>query len=155
GKVFRDDLGRRGEEPAGFAEGGGRVTRRLDIWRNFARHLPCPMHSKLMRYSRVAPVLLLVIACGTIPASGLRGAEAEPIDPASGRALMQKASAGETLTPEEQAYLERVKQAIRERTKNKQGGAAPAAKAKAASPAVAANPADWSALVAITDMTAP
>lgn len=41
--------------------------------------------------------------------------EQSPIDPARGRQLMQKAASGETLTAEEQAYLERVKQAIRER----------------------------------------
>jgi hypothetical protein len=38
-----------------------------------------------------------------------------PIDPVPGRQLMKKSMSGETLTVEEQAYLERVKKAIRQR----------------------------------------
>src|SRR4051812_41281980 len=75
-----------------------------------------------------------------------------PIDPVRGRQLMQKASSGETLTADEQAYLERVKQAIRERAMGKQPGGAPKG------PVVqkdVVNPDDWKALVPITDMTAP
>lgn len=114
------------------------------------------MHPRLPGYGRVFPALLVLLSFIVTRSSALRSAEAEPIDPARGRALMQKAGAGEPLTPEEQAYLERVKQVIRERAKNKQGNAAPDAKAKAAPrPPVAANPAEWSGLVAITDMTAP
>ena len=82
-----------------------------------------------------------------------RTAESEPpIDPVRGRQLMQKSSRGETLTPEEQAYLERVKQEIRKRAAGKRSGAAPK---DATSRPVAVSTNDWSALVPITDMTAP
>lgn len=73
-----------------------------------------------------------------------------PIDPVRGRQLMEKSSRSETLTTEEQAYLDRVKQAIRERNAGKKGKA-PAAPARE----VVANPADWATLVPITDMTEP
>lgn len=68
-----------------------------------------------------------------------RGQE-PPIDPVRGRQLMEKSTRGETLTPEEQAYLQRVRQALRQR---------------AAARPMAANTNDWSALVPLTDMTAP
>ncbi len=68
-----------------------------------------------------------------------------------GRQLMQKSSRGGTLDVEEQAYLERVKRAMRERAMGKPG-ATPRTEAPRAS---AANPGDWKALVPITDMTAP
>lgn len=73
------------------------------------------------------------------------------IDPARGRQLMQKSSSGETLTTEEQAYLERVKQTIRDRAGQNGGGKSPAAKG----PIEPVNPNDWKNLIAITDMTAP
>ena len=75
--------------------------------------------------------------------------EDAPIDPARGRELMQKSSRGEVLTSEEQAYLERVKQAIRERSAA--GAAAPGITPKPITP----NTADWSALIPITDLTVP
>jgi len=78
----------------------------------------------------------------------------EPIDPARGRELMQKASRGDPLTPDEQAYLERVKQEIRRRQAAKQAGATSGGPA-AARPEVPVNQTDWSALVPLTDMTAP
>ena len=68
-----------------------------------------------------------------------------PIDPVYGRQLMQKSSRGETLTAEEQAYLERVKQEIRKRVAGQ----------RPATPPAAMGTNDWSALVPITDMTAP
>jgi len=73
-----------------------------------------------------------------------------PIDPVRGRALMQKSKNGETLTVEEQAYLDRVKQAIRERAAGKRSNVPPpSGEPRPTAP----NTADWSALVPITDMT--
>ena len=79
----------------------------------------------------------------------IRAADQPPIDPARGRQLMEKSRRGESLTSDEQAYLERVKQVIRERAVGKQreihkttGRARP----------VAPNPSDWNRLVPITDM---
>lgn len=86
----------------------------------------------------------------------LVGAE-PPIDPVRGRQLMEKSNRGEALTTEEQAYLERVKQVIRERQQGKQpGGAgkAKAGKAASAAPSEPVNPNDWVNLIPITDMTA-
>lgn len=71
---------------------------------------------------------------------------APPIDVQRGKELMRKSQAGETLTPEEQAYLERVKQEMKKRL---------AAKQPSETPPSAVNTNDWSALVPITDMTAP
>jgi hypothetical protein len=98
------------------------------------------------------PLRLVTLAMMTavlIPFAGMiRAAEAEPpIDPVRGRQLMQKSSRGETLTPEEQAYLERVKQEIRTRSAGKRPGAAPPPLR------IEANTNDWSALVPITDLT--
>jgi hypothetical protein len=74
-------------------------------------------------------------------------ADEAPIDPVRGRALMQKYQRGETLTPEESAYLDRVRAEIRRRMAQKH----------ATNPAVAtnapANLADWSSLVPLTDLT--
>lgn len=91
---------------------------------------------------------LLFAFAGTIQA-----ADAEPpINPVRGRQLMQKSSRGETLTREEQAYLERVKQEIRKRAVGKRPDSPPPA---AATRPMALNTNDWSALVPITDLTAP
>ena len=81
----------------------------------------------------------------------IRGQE-PPIDPARGRQLMQKSSRGETMTSEEQAYLDRVKQEIRKRADSKPAGAVPPA---AAARSLAVNTNDWRALVPLTDMTGP
>lgn len=67
---------------------------------------------------------------------------------------MQRASRGEALTVEDQAYLERVRQAIRERA----AGKSPKMTAKTNQPAPhpsVVNPSDWKHLVPITDLTAP
>ena len=114
---------------------------------------------KLHRLIRSSSPDLVLFAC----AAGLAfisavapiacAADAEPpIDVQRGRALMEKSKRGETLTAEEQAYFERVKKAIRERTTGKQPGATPPS--GATRPVTPANTADWSALVPITDMTA-
>ncbi|MDR3404323.1 MAG: hypothetical protein P4L99_17625 [Chthoniobacter sp.] len=92
----------------------------------------------------------LVLAALLVPISSF--AEEPPIDPVRGHELMQKSQRGETLTADEQAYLERVKQAIRERIASRATGAsAPGSTPKPVIP----NTADWSALVPITDLTAP
>ena len=78
--------------------------------------------------------------------------EPPPIDVARGKQLMQKFKAGETLTPEEQAYLDRVREEIRKRA----GGNRPGPSSKdGTSRLVEVSTNDWSALVPITDMTAP
>jgi hypothetical protein len=105
-----------------------------------------------MKISLSGPAIfaLAVLAAFLItpPFPSAHGADAEPpIDPVQGRALMQRASNGETLTAEEQAYLNRVKQAIRARAAGKQPGTAPTA-----APSVAVV-ADGSGLVALTDLT--
>jgi len=46
----------------------------------------------------------------------------EPIDPQRARQLMQRSQAGEKLSPEDQAYLDRVRQELQKRGKQKQGG---------------------------------
>lgn len=73
--------------------------------------------------------------------------EAGPIDPAKGRALMVKARQGEPLTDEEQAYLQRVREMIQQRTAQKKGAMAKAAASGPRPPLK-----DWSGLVPITDL---
>jgi hypothetical protein len=90
--------------------------------------------------------LLLVVSLGAAFAG-----DEPPIDVARGKQLMRRFQAGETLTPEEQAYLDRVKQEIRKRAGGKP--APPAAKTPARPFPV--NPDDWAELVPITDMTTP
>lgn len=106
--------------------------------------------------SFTSPIFALLQCLAIISSSPLFCADAQPpIDPVRGRALMQKASSGEKLTEEEQAYLERVKQAIRERAAGKNPNVAPKGKAAAPARTFAVNTNDWLPLVAITDMTAP
>jgi len=85
-----------------------------------------------------AVITLVVGAVFLLEAFPARGQE-PPIDPVRGRALMEKFSRGETLTPEEQAYLDRVRQAIRERAGVRQ---------------MPLGTNDWSALVPLTDLSA-
>ena len=92
----------------------------------------------------------LALACLTLGLTRPLPAQEPPIDPQRGRQLMEKSNSGAPLTAEEQAYLERVKQAIRERGAGKKQDSAPAKAARAP-----VNPADWSALVPITDLTTP
>ena len=89
--------------------------------------------------------LLIVLSSGTT-----RAADGQPpIDPQRGRQLMEKSGRGETLTPEEQSYLDRVKQAIRERNAGKKGKASPPA--GGARP-VMPNPSEWNTLVPLTEL---
>ncbi len=94
----------------------------------------------------------LSLAALALITSRVIAADESPIDPTRGRALMQKSSRGEPLTPEEQAYLERVKVVIRERAMGKQPAVNP--QGAPAQPA-AVNPDDWKLLVPITEMTVP
>ncbi len=91
---------------------------------------------------RIAAVVLIVMAGGT-----LFGADDAPIDPVRGRALMQKSQRGETLTPEESAYLDRVRAEIHRRIAQKRGTAPPAADTASVARV------DWSSLVPLTDLT--
>ena len=93
----------------------------------------------------LVPLLLVAILAAA------RAADEPPIDVARGKQLMRKFQAGETLTPDEQAYLDRVKQEIRKRAAAQRPGPAPNAPER---PFVV-NKSDWKALLPITDMTAP
>ena len=64
---------------------------------------------------------------------------------------MRKFQAGETLTPEEQAYLERVNQESRKRAAGKRRGPAPNVPERKS----VVNTSDWRALVPIDDMNGP
>jgi hypothetical protein len=92
--------------------------------------------------------ILIILACALFVPSVPSHADEPPIDPVKGRALMEKFKNGETLTPDEQAYLDRVRQAIRERAMGKKPGAP-------TTPSTPPNTTDWSALVPIIDMTTP
>ena len=96
-----------------------------------------------MKTFRLAFVILLVPA--------LLPAEEPPIDVVRGRRLMERFKAGETLSAEDQAYLERVRQAIRERAMGKQPGGAPKGPPTNTTPV---NPEEWKSLIPLTDMTA-
>jgi len=105
---------------------------------------------KSMFTHRAAGSLVIRVAAAFLLFSLVHAQEAS-IDPVRGRQLMEKSSRGETLTPDEQAYLERVKQTIRERAASRRSGTTPPAAARPSE----VNTADWSALVPLTDMTAP
>ena len=89
----------------------------------------------------------MVVLLTVFVAGALFAADEAPIDPVRGRALMQKFSRGETLTPEESAYLERVRAEIRRRAAEKR----PAP--RSTTDATPAARADWSSLVPLTDLT--
>lgn len=105
-----------------------------------------------MRRSSLLRAALAFAAGVTAFVPRLRAAAA-PIDPVRGRQLMEKSNRGEALEAEEQAYLERVREAIRER----QGGAGRGAPGKNAGgqarPAAAVDPREWRTLVPLTDLT--
>lgn len=92
--------------------------------------------------------VLLVLA---VEGASLQSSAEPPIDPVRGRELMQRSSRGETLTAEEQAYLDRVKQEIRRRAATNRPEAPPAAPVRP----IEADTNDWRALVPIPDMAAP
>jgi hypothetical protein len=97
------------------------------------------------------PFLLIVLFA--LAVSFQSPGEDAPIDPVRGRELMQKSGRGETLTVEEQAYLDRVKQVIRERNAERAPGA-PATNPGGPPKPIEVSTADWSGLVPITDLTA-
>ncbi|MBI3879352.1 MAG: hypothetical protein HY301_04725 [Verrucomicrobia bacterium] len=107
----------------------------------------------------LTPVLAATIFCLALGGLvRLFAADTEPpIDVQRGKALMEKSTRGETLTPEDQAYLDRVKKTIRERAAGKQPNVATKAGATKGGPArpIEVSTNDWSALVPITDLTAP
>ncbi|MGD0258369.1 MAG: hypothetical protein ABSD29_00925 [Verrucomicrobiota bacterium] len=90
----------------------------------------------------LAAVMLTMLAGGALLAADDAG-----IDPVRGRALMEKWQRGEALTPEESAYLDRVRAEIRRRTAQKRAANQPTG---TNAPAVQA---DWSRLVPLTDLT--
>ena len=85
-------------------------------------------------------------------------ADEPPIDVPRAKELMQKSKNGETLSPEDQKYLDHVKQVIHERQAGRTPGTpdtpAPGSTPKPAKP-IEVSTADWSALVPITELTAP
>lgn len=93
--------------------------------------------------------LLLAFSTSVLPAE-----PQPPIDPVRGRELMQKSTRGEPLTAEEQAYLDRVRQAIRERAAGKNPKMAAKAGPQAQRTFVV-NPEDWKPLVPMTDLITP
>ncbi|MCX7007580.1 MAG: hypothetical protein NTY53_10100 [Kiritimatiellaeota bacterium] len=93
---------------------------------------------------RLLMVMFAALAFGT----AVVAADEPPIDVARGKQLMQKFQRGESLTAEETASLDRVRAEIRKRA----GGRT---KAPAATKPVEVDTNDWSALVPLTDMTAP
>ena len=97
------------------------------------------------QFLRAGAALLVPLLLAAILAAA-RAADEPSIDVARGKQLMRKFQAGETLTPEDQAYLDRVRQEIRKRAAAQRSGPA--------RPFVV-NKSDWKALVPITDMTAP
>jgi hypothetical protein len=108
---------------------------------------------------KIKPLIatLLLLAGLIAAASRLTATQTEPpIDPVRGRALMEKTQRGEKLTPDEQAYFDRVKEAIRQRAGQKNAGSKNGVPPSGTAGAVAPlNTSDWSALVPITDMTEP
>ena len=102
--------------------------------------------------ARLVPFGLLIAAIAFSAMATSVYAQA-PIDPVRGRQLMERSSRGETLTAEEQAYLDRVKQAIKMRAAAKQPANQPANPIPK-QPTTPVDPADWAALIPITDMTA-
>jgi hypothetical protein len=99
---------------------------------------------------RAAPVWLiaglLVLAALPIPSAHSE----EPFDVDRGKQVMRKFQAGETLTAEEQAYLQRVREELKKRSQNKDGNAA-----APAATSIPVNTEDWSSLIPITDLTIP
>src|SRR5262249_55963279 len=84
-------------------------------------------------------------------------AEEPPIDVPRARALMERAKSGVALSPEDQKYLDRVKQVIHERNAGRAPGApgAPGTPAPGATPKpIEVSTADWSAPIPITDLAA-
>jgi hypothetical protein len=74
-------------------------------------------------------------------------ADDQPFDVEKAKAVMSKFKAGETLTPDEQAYLQRVREEIQKRKQD--NGQNPNATP------IPVNTADWSALIPITELTTP
>ncbi|HWH68205.1 MAG TPA: hypothetical protein VNT26_02415 [Candidatus Sulfotelmatobacter sp.] len=76
---------------------------------------------RLITIPRFAPLGLTVLLAVGLPSLS-QGTDETPIDPARGRALMQKWQRGEPLSQEESAYLNRVRQEIRRRMEPRLAG---------------------------------
>ena len=98
-----------------------------------------------------ASLVLVALASIVAALAAARAAEEPPIDVTRGKQLMRKFQAGETLTPEEHAYLDRVRQEIRRRAAGRRSKAAPNAPTRR----FVVDRSDWISLVPITDMTEP
>ena len=103
-----------------------------------------------MRIHLLKSIVLLaaILLLATSNHAAAQTDELAPIDPVRGRQLMQKSVRGEALTTEEQAYLDRVKMAIRERATRKRQDSPPANPARRS----VVDPSDWDELVPITDL---
>ena len=103
-----------------------------------------------MNPPRFLPILLLSLFALSALSVLCTHAADEPFDVEKAKAVMSKFKAGETLTPDEQAYLQRVREELQKRKQ-----AAGANGASPSSSSIPVNTADWSALIPITEMTAP
>src|ERR1039458_10033231 len=106
------------------------------------------MNSRLrLRIPESCWLTTAVAILAMLAGSALFAADDAPIDPLRGRALMQKYQSGESLTPEESAYLDCVRAEIRRRI----------AQRRATNPPVSTDTptvqADWRSLVPLTDLT--
>jgi hypothetical protein len=114
------------------------------------------MKSALSSLLRTAPLGLSIAAvlCAAFVLSTDASGQ-EPPNVERAKQLMRKSQSGEKLSPEEAAFLDRVREDIRRRAAA--GGGQPQAPAHPAGPRPSppANPDDWKALVPITEMTAP
>src|SRR5260221_5030646 len=92
-------------------------------------------------------LFLALLALSALLVSMPALAEEPPIDVPRAKELMQKSQRGETLSPEDQKYLDHVKQVIRERNAGRAPGG-PGAPAPGSTPKpIEVSTADWSALV--------
>ena len=99
---------------------------------------------------RACPILLVpLLLVASVVAT--QATDEPPIDVARGKELMRKFRAGETLTPEEQAYFDRVRREIRKRAAARQQGRVPNTPAR---PFVV-DRSDWERLVPITPTRSP
>lgn len=105
------------------------------------------MKPRAILSKRRAPLASLLLAAATLALGpGWADTNEPPIDVARGRALMQKWQRGESLTPVENAYLDRVRREIQRRSVQQ-----PAVR-RSGSGGAARVPADWTRLVPIPDL---
>src|SRR5260221_2454807 len=100
-------------------------------------------------------LVLVLLALAALLISLPAFADEPPIDVPRAKELMQKSQRGETLSPEDQKYLDHVKQVIRERNAGRAPGGSGAPAPGSTPKPIEVSTADWSALVPITELTAP